>query len=252
MRMFRVFLISAGSFAFRVLATSVAPRSPIHQVFARQSGLDPSSIPSACTDRCSNLESTIQECATSTSPSCGCSTTQEAGFVDCLNCIIGTASGVPTQAQLQSVQAEVDRKLHLVFFHFLSVIWNFSEYIEACAAAGVDLPATTISGVVSGITSTPVGNTATSTLVVPAITSSTGVVTADGSQTTVAVLPSASPNTVTVGGGHTTVVAATPTSSQSSNGGGSGLSGKNSASRTRGQEVAMAAAAVVLVSVVFF
>ncbi|KAG6908531.1 hypothetical protein DXG01_004302 [Tephrocybe rancida] len=91
------------------------------------------------------LISSFQTCAkVPTDSSCGCSVSAEQGFVDCLNCILGSNGIPPTFAGVESVQVFVD------------------QYVETCNIAGVNLPATTLSGGVSGITSTRPGNTPTS------------------------------------------------------------------------------------------
>ncbi|KAG6872619.1 hypothetical protein C0995_008278 [Termitomyces sp. Mi166 len=163
----------------------------------------------------------MSTCATSTKPTCGCSLTDEDNGVDCLNCVLYSNGITPPAASIQSIQAYLD------------------EYVEACNLAGVSLPATTLSGAVSGITSTLAGNTFTS-VNRPTLTSATDA----GNIPTQASGAAANQQIVTADSSQT---------QSASSGGQSGLGGnKNSGSSTRGRETAGAAAAVAAVLVVFF
>lgn len=205
------FLLSTLLLASHVSATTLAPRS-IHELLTRQSTFDPNIIPAQCRDTCGILTSTIATCQSSTVASCGCSATEERGFVICLNCILGT--GTPSQEAIDNTQAFVD------------------QYVILCNRAGVALPATTISGGVTEITSTPAAgsNTVRPTSVLLTRTP------ISAPQTTFA-----APNPTETGDDS----AATPSP-------GNPLSGLNSASRTRGRETAGAAVAAVVALVVFF
>ncbi|KAF5384409.1 hypothetical protein D9615_003254 [Tricholomella constricta] len=125
-----------------VSATTLAPRS-IHQLLSRQTTLDPSIIPAQCKAQCATVVSTVATCQPPAQPSCGCSIAEERGFVNCLNCLFGL--GTPSQASIDSAQSSVD------------------QYVQLCNRAGVPLPATTIRGGVTEITSTS-GNTPTSVI----------------------------------------------------------------------------------------
>ncbi|KAH0580703.1 hypothetical protein H2248_002188 [Termitomyces sp. 'cryptogamus'] len=184
--------------ASHVSATTIAHRS-IHQLLTRQSTFDPSEIPAECTNRCAIFVSTIQTCSSSTDPACGCTLAGEKNDVDCLNCILYSGGVTPTETSIQSIQAEVDK------------------FVQACNLDGVSLPATTLSGEISGLTSTFAPNSLTSV-------------------------------------NSPTSAAADPVGTQSASGTGlGGTSGnKNSGSRAQGTETVVAAAAVAAVLVVFF
>jgi len=199
------------SLASQVSATTLAPRG-VHELFTRQSTFDPSVIPAQCKGTCGIFTSTIATCQNSKVPSCGCSATEERGLVVCVNCILGT--GTPSPDGIQNTQAFLD------------------QYVILCNRAGVALPATTINGGVTGITSTPVAGTNTAG---PTFASLTRTPTSVQQVTITGLGPAA-----TGGAG-----AATPSPSNQ-------FAGFNSASPTRGREASGAAIAVAIALVVFF
>ncbi|KAF8057471.1 hypothetical protein FPV67DRAFT_1456097 [Lyophyllum atratum] len=209
-------LVPVFLLASKVPATALAPRS-IHQLLTRQSAFDPSIIPAQCKDTCNVLVSTISNCeGPSVAPSCGCSIAEERGFVNCLNCILGV--GIPSQAVIDSTQTFVD------------------QYVSICKVAGVSLPATTISGGITTITSTPVSGTSPARPTSFSLTRSPTTA-RQATFTGIDADPTADDT------------AATPNPSNP-------LDGLNNAARTRGREtqaaVTGAAAAAAIALVVFF
>ncbi|GLB42613.1 hypothetical protein LshimejAT787_1200620 [Lyophyllum shimeji] len=220
------FILPALVLVTHASAATLAPRS-IHELLTRQSTFDPNTIPAQCRDTCGILISTVASCQSSTQPSCGCSATEERGFVNCLNCILGV--GTPSQEVIDNTQAFVD------------------QYVIVCNRAGVPLPATTIRGGVSEITSTLApGASATNTAGRPTSGSLTRTVTPPTSvPVPQATFTGLDPTQTETGG-----AGAAPPSPSS--GPSNPLAGLNSASRTRGRQTAGAAVAVAVVLVVFF
>ncbi|KAF8239852.1 hypothetical protein L208DRAFT_1385462 [Tricholoma matsutake] len=127
-----LFVLSPTSGA--AVSLSLSPFNSLHQLHSRQtSTLNPSTIPAQCQSRCNLVTTTVTGCQNSTNPTCGCSMGVEAGFVDCLNCLISLA---PSQTLVSSEQQYVD------------------QFVQVCNSYGVALPSTTLSSVVSSASGT--------------------------------------------------------------------------------------------------
>ncbi|KAG5715881.1 hypothetical protein E4T56_gene5909 [Termitomyces sp. T112] len=136
-----------------VMAT--APGS-VHQLLRRQ--IDPNTIPPVCADRCAETVMATNDCTVSSGPTCICSLDVESHDVDCFNCLLFDTGATPDASTVRTIQADLD------------------EYVEACASAGVRLPATTVSGGVSGLT-TSISIAAQQTITVnPSIVAPTGLI----------------------------------------------------------------------------
>jgi len=127
-RMLSIVPLLFGIIAPQALASSIVPFGAFRQLLTRQdTGFDPSTIPSQCQSRCRVIVNSILSCEAETVPplDCGCSRTEESGFVDCLDCIIALA---PTQEIINIAQTAVN------------------NYILDCAQVGVSLPPATVNG----------------------------------------------------------------------------------------------------------
>ncbi|KAL0948560.1 hypothetical protein HGRIS_011120 [Hohenbuehelia grisea] len=106
MTRFTGFLAGCALLVAPVAAVKLHPRgvNDLHQLLARQTTLDPGSLPTQCQTACNSIVSTLNNVSCASDLSCLCTNANGRGLENCVNCLVSlNPSSAALRAQGQSI-----------------------------------------------------------------------------------------------------------------------------------------------------